>query len=279
MIKIVTDSTCNLSPEQLQSHDIRVAPITIQFAEETYREGIDIDQDLFYRKIGELGGLPTTSQPSSGVFAGIYRELTEQGHSILCITISHQLSGTYQSAMIARHSVPEADVQVFNSATLSFGTGYMVLEAARAAKAGQSVKSILERLGEIRSKMSLFFTPSTLEYLQKSGRVGGFQAVLASVLDIKPIITVENGLLQVYSKVRTRRKSLNRVLELTEAAMGTTDLISVAVFHARSPGEGQALLDRAQTRFNCLETLIDDLVVSLSVHGGPGTVGLFAYKV
>ncbi len=279
MIKIVTDSTCNLSPEQLQRYDIRVAPIAIQFGTETYEEDVDIDRDLFYKKIDELGIIPTTSQPSPGKFADYYRELTEQGHSILSITITSKHSGTYQSAILAKDMVPEADVEVFDSATISFGTGYMVLEAARAAEAGQSREDILKRLAEIRDNMCLFLTPATLKYLQMSGRVGRLATAFASLLDIKPIIKIEDGLLEACENVRTRSKAINRVLELTEEKMGTTDPINIAAIHARSPEEGQAVLEKAKARFNCQETMVGDLVASLTVHGGPGIVGLFAYKV
>jgi DegV family protein with EDD domain len=279
VIKIVTDSTSNLSPEQLQRYDIRVAPISIQFTTETYEEDIDIDRDLFYKKIDELGIIPTTSQPSPGRFADYYRELTDQGHSILCITITTKHSGTYQSAILAKDMVPEADVEVFDSATISLGTGYMVLEAARAAKAGQSRESILKRLEEIRDNMCLFLTPATLKYLQMSGRVGRLRTAFASLLNIKPVIKIEDGLLEACENVRTRAKAVNRVLELTEEAMGTTDPINIAAIHARCPEEGQALLEKAQARFNCQETLIGDLVASLTVHGGPGILALFAFKV
>ncbi len=279
MIKIVTDSTSNLSPEQLQRYDIRVAPISIQFGTETYEEDIDIDRDLFYQKIDELGIIPTSSQPSPGRFADYYRELTDQGHSILTITITSKHSGTYQSAILAKDMVPEADVEVFDSASISFGTGYMVLEAARAAEASQSRESILKRLEEIRDNTCLSFTPATLKYLQMSGRVGGLAAAFASLLNIKPIIVMEDGKLEAREKVRTRSKAINRVLELTEEAMGTTDPINIAAIHARCPEEGQALLEKAQARFNCQETLIGDLVASLAVHGGPGIVAIIAYKV
>jgi len=279
VIKIVTDSTSNLSPEQLQRYDIRVAPISIQFRTETYEEDVNIDRDLFYNKIDELGIIPTTSQPSPGRFADHYRELTDQGHSILSIAITSKHSGTYQSAILAKDMVPEADVEVFDSATISFGTGYMVLEAARAAEAGQSRESILKRLEEIRDNMCLFLTPSTLKYLQMSGRVGRLATAFASLLNIKPVIKVEDGLLEACENVRTRAKAVNRVLELTEEAMGTTDPINIAVIHARAPEEGQALLEKAQAKFNCQETLIGDLVASLTVHGGPGILGLFSYKV
>lgn len=281
MIKIVTDSTCNLSlfPELLQKYDIRVAPISIQFGMETYEEDVDIDRHLFYRKIDELGIIPTTSQPSPGRFAEHYRELTEQGHSILTITITSKHSGTYQSAILAKDMVPGADVEVFDSATISLGTGYMVLEAARAAEGGQSRENILHRLAEIRDNMCLFLTPATLKYLQMSGRVGKLATAFASLLNIKPIIAIENGLLEACENVRTRAKAINRLLELTEEKMGTTHPLNLAVIHARCPEEGQALLEEARARFNCRETMIGDLAASLAVHGGPGIIGLFAYRV
>jgi len=279
VIKIVTDSTCNLSPEQLQRYDIRAAPISIQFGTETYEEDIDINRDLFYKKIDEMGIIPTSSQPAPGRFADYYRELTDQGHSILSIAITSKHSGTYQSAVLAKDMVPEADVEVFDSLTISLGTGYMVLEAARAAEAGQSRESILQRLEEIRDNMCLSFTPATLKYLQMSGRVGRLATAFASLLDIKPVITLEDGLLEARENVRTRSKAINRLLELTEEKLGTSDPINIAVIHARTQEEGQALLEKAQARFNCQETLIGDLVASLTVHGGPGTLILFAYKV
>ncbi|NIO69248.1 MAG: DegV family EDD domain-containing protein [Anaerolineae bacterium] len=279
MIKIVTDSTCNLSPEQLQRYDIRVAPLTIQFGTETYEEDVDIDRDLFYKKIDEMGIIPTTSQPPPGRFADYYRQLTEQGHSILTITLTSKHSGAYQSAILAKDMVPEADVEVFDSTTATFGTGYMVLEAARAAEAGQSRENILKRLEEIKDNMCLFLTPATLKYVQMSGRVGRLAIALASLIDVKPIIKLEDGLLTACENVRTRAKAINRMLELTEEKMGTTDPINIGVVHARSPEEGKTLLEKAQARFNCQEAMIDDFVASLTVHGGPGTLGLFAYKV
>jgi len=226
-----------------------------------------------------MGIIPTTSQPPPGRFADYYRQLTEQGHSILTITLTSKHSGAYQSAILAKDMVPEADVEVFDSTTASFGTGYMVLEAARAAEAGQSRENILKRLEEIKDNMCLFLTPATLEYVQVSGRVGRLAIALASLIDIKPIIKLEDGLLTACENVRTRSKAINRMLELTEEKMGTTDPINIGVVHARCPEEGKTLLEKAQARFNCQEAMIDDFVASLTVHGGPGTLGLFAYKV
>jgi DegV family protein with EDD domain len=279
MIKIVTDSTNNLSEDILKRYDIRVAPISIQFGEETYEEEIDIDRDLFYRKIDEMGILPTSAQPTPAWFTKHYTELTEQGHSILAITITSKHSGTYESAVLAKSMVPEADVEVFDSLSISLGTGWMVLEAARAIEEGQNRQQILSRLEGIRDRHSFVFTPATLKYLQMSGRVGTLQGALASLLSVKPIITLEDGLLEARENIRTRGKATDRLIEFTEERLGTTDPVNMAVVHARAPEEGQALLERAKAHFNCKETMIADLVASLSVHGGPGVLMLTGYKV
>jgi DegV family protein with EDD domain len=279
MLKIIADSTCNLTDEMLRRHDIRIAPISIQFANETYEEDIDIDRDTFYRKIDEMGIIPTTSQPTPAWFEKYYKELHGQGHSILVITITSKHSGTYESAVLAKSMVPEADVEIFDSLSISLGTGWMVLEAAQAIEAGQDRMQIIERLTEIRDRSYLFLTPATLKYLQMSGRVGALQFALGSLLDAKPVITLDKGVLEATENVRTRGKSVNRIIELLEEAVGTTDPVHLAVIHARAEEEGQELMGRVQSIFNCTEVLFGDLVASLAVHGGPGILGLFGYRV
>jgi DegV family protein with EDD domain len=279
MIKIVADSTCNLRPEILERYDIRVAPISIQFRDETYEEEIDIDRAAFYRKIEEMGIIPTTSQPTPAWFARYYEELASHGHQILTITITSKHSGTYDSAVLAKEMVPQANVHVFDSLSISLGTGWMILEAARMSEAGDDLPHILDRLATVRERMSLKLTPSTLKYLQMSGRVGRLQGVLASMLRVLPIISVDYGVLEAGERIRTRSKALARLIELTEQTVGTTLPVNLAVVHANIPQEGQDFLEQAQSRFNVNEVMFDDLVASLAVHGGPGIIGLIAYPV
>jgi DegV family protein with EDD domain len=279
MIKIIADSTCNLPRDVLAEHDIRIAPVAIQFGNETYEEGIDIDRELFYRKIEQLGMIPTSSQPTPAWFAKHYRELTDQGHSIIVITVTSKHSGTYNSAMLGKQMVPEANVAVVDSLSVSLGTGWMVLEAAEAIKAGKLSEMILQRLEEIRARLHVTLTPATLKYLQMSGRVGRLQSALGSLLDLKPIIAIKDGTLEAIQNVRTRSKALERLLERTEQLVGTKNPINAAVVHAQVPHEGRALLDQVKRRFNCQRILSHDLVASLAVHGGPGVIGLIAYKV
>ena len=175
MVKIITDSTCNLDNELLARHDVRVAPIAIQFGEQTFEEGIDIDRNAFYSRIERTGRIPTTSQPSPSWFERFYRQVHAQGDQALVITVTAKHSGTYQSALLAKAMVPQASVEVFDSASISLGTGWMVVEAARASERGQPLASILERLDHIRRHLHLVITPATLKYLQMSGRVGKLQ--------------------------------------------------------------------------------------------------------
>lgn len=279
MVKIITDSTNNLDDQLLARHDIRVAPIAIQFGEESFEEGIDIDREAFYSRIERTGRIPTTSQPSPSWFERFYREVHAQGEPALVITVTAKHSGTYQSAVLAKAMVPEATVEVFDSASISLGTGWMVVEAARASERGQSLTSILERLEHIRRHLQLALTPSTLKYLQMSGRVGKLQGALASLLDVKPIIAVRDGLLEAGERVRTRGKALHHLVDYVQEHTRSATAVNLAVIHARAPEEGQQLLDLARRALPVREVLVADLVASLAVHGGPGIVGLAAYPV
>ncbi len=277
MIKIVTDSTADVSQPLLERYDIRVVPVNIQFGQETYQEGIDIDRPTFYRKLEEA--MPTSSQPSPGQFVEVYRPLVEEGHSIISLHVTSKHSGTYQSALLAKSMLPEADIQVFDTLSISMGTGYQVLAAARAAEEGRSMEEILRLLEGIRSRMHLYLTPATLKYLQRSGRVGKLAGALASLLSVKPIIKVEDGLLEAFEKVRTRGKALDRLVELTAQAVGTTEPVKLAIAHAEAHEEAEALRARLEETFNCDEMHVVDLACSLTVHGGPGIIGIISYKV
>ena len=281
MMKVLTDSTCDLPVELLQRHDIRVIPVNIQFGTDSYEEGVTIDCSTFYSKVDELQMIPTTSQPSAGRFAQVYRELAAEGaDSILSVHVTSKLSGTYQSAELARQMVAdEVTVHTFDSASGSSGLGFMVLEAAQMAEAGESATSILERLQEMRQRMRILFTMADLRYAQMSGRVGKLKGTLASVLDLKPIVGMDDGVIDVVAQVRARKKAVSQILTLMEAEIGTTEPVNLAVMHAEALQEGQELLERVRDRFNCQLSFLQDLAVSLVANLGPGTLGLIGYRI
>jgi DegV family protein with EDD domain len=281
MIKIATDSTCDLPVEYFEEYGVTVVPINIQFGTNTYEDGIDIDRDTFYRKIDELGILPSTSQPSAGQFEVYYRRLLEGGATdVVSIHVTAKLSGTFQSAELAREML-EGQVRVhpFDSACGSAGLGFMVVEAARMARDGQGVAEILDRMKTIRERMNIILTLKDLRFAQMSGRVGRLQSSLVSLLNVKPIVLLEDGLLDVGDKVRTQRKAIDRMVEIMVERVGTSASVNLAVIHAQAPDLGQELLDRARALFNCHETFLADLTSSLVVQFGPGTLGLIAYRI
>lgn len=281
MIKIVTDSTCDLPAEMYQQYDISVVPINIQFGTETYLDGVTIDRETFYRRIDELGILPKTSQPSAGQFEEHYVRLAEAGaQEIISLHVTARLSGTYQSAQLAREMVADrVRVHPFDSACGSAGLGFMALEAARMVEAGKGVAHILARLEEIRPRINIILTMKDLRFAQMSGRVGKMQSSLASLLNIKPLVALENGLIDVREKVRTHSKALSRMIEMMAERVSTSEEVNLAAVHAQAPEEGQTLLEMARTMFRCRETFLVDLATSLVVHFGPGTLGLVAYRV
>lgn len=276
-IGIVTDSTADVPPPLLQRYDIRVVPINIQFGQETYEEDVTIDRATFLRWLDEKE-MPTSSQPSPGRFAELFQALIEEGYEqILCVAITSKHSGTYQSAVLASSMMPQARIEVWDSLAISMGTGFQVLAAARMAERGASLEAILGRLEEIRSGMRTYLTLATLKYLQKSGRVGTLSGVLASLLAVKPILHVEDGVLGVRGKVRTRSRALQRMVELITNDLGGASSVRLAIPHAEALEEALQLREQLETELNCVETHVVDLACSLTVHGGPGLIGVVAY--
>ena len=280
MIKIATDSTHDLPPEIFRQHEIAVVPINIFFGTESYLDGITIDRSTFYRKIDELGILPKTSQPSAGQFVEVYDRLTAEGATdIISLHVGAKLSGTVQSAEMAKEMVAgRVRVHPFDSGGGSAGLGFLILEALRMIEAGKTVADILARLEAIRPRINILLTVRDLRYAQMSGRIGRLQASLASLLNIKPIIVLRDGVLSVGDKARTQSKAVDHIVRMMAERLGTVVPVNLAAVHAEAPEAAQALLDRAKTLFDCRESFVAELAACLAVHFGPGTVGLVGYQ-
>lgn len=281
MIKIVTDSTCDLPAEFYRQYDIAVVPVNIQFGTDSYLDAVTIDSTTFYRKIDELGVLPKTSQPSAGQFEECYSRLAEAGATdIVSIHVTAKLSGTYQSAELAKEMVADrVRVHPFDSACGSGGLGFMCVEAVRMAESGKGVDEIMARMETIQASMNVLLTLKDLRFSQMSGRVGKLQGSLASLLNVKPIVLLEDGLLDVVDKVRTQSKAIDRMIEIMVERLGTSAPVNLATVHAQAPDMGHALLERTKGIFDCKETFVSELALSLAVQFGPGTLGLIAYHV
>lgn len=280
MIRIVTDSTCDLPAGQLAQLGVTVVPISISFDSEEYLEGETLAYGEFFRKIEETGVIPKTSQPAPGRFIQTYRQLAAAGATtVLSLHVTGKLSGTAQSAKLAAETLAnEVDVRVFDSLGGSAGNGFMVLEAHEMLAQGANADQILARWSEMREQLQIFFYLDTLKYARMSGRVGALQGALASVLKIKPLIVLDHGVLNVAERVRSRKAALARLMEMIEEQTKGQP-INLAVIHAEDLAGAQELLASLQARLDCRRTFIARLATSLVTNLGIGTLGTVFYPI
>lgn len=277
MLRIVTDGAADILPTWAQEYGIDTIPVNILFGEKSYLQGVELDNEGFYKLVDESKRIPKTSQPSPHQFVEFYRKIAQKGDTILSIHITAKLSGTYASAISAAEELKgEFNVIPIDSACGSLGIGLMCREARKMERAGKSVDQIVQAIESIKSRVSVILTLDTLEYAKMSGRVGTMQAALASVLNVKPIAVLENGVLNMAEKVRTRKAALDRVIAMAKEKFGDQP-VYLAVVHARDLKSGEALLEQAKSHFNHKETMISELSISIAANLGPGTVGLILY--
>ncbi|MFZ5819551.1 MAG: DegV family protein [Chloroflexota bacterium] len=277
MLRIVTDGAADLPTGWEQEFGIDVIPINVQFGEKTYLQFEELDNEGFYKLVDETRKVPKTSQPSPHQFSEFYKKIAREGDTILSIHVTSKLSGTFASAVAAAEEVKGLfKVIPFDSAGGSLGIGFMCRAARLMEKAGRGVDEIVRHLEGVRAKVKIILTLDTLEYARMSGRVGTLSAALASVLNVKPIAVLQDGLVNMVDKVRTRKAALERVLEMGREAFGNQPVL-VGVLQARDPEAGRSLLEEARKYFNFKEAVMTELSISLAANFGPGTVGLVLY--
>ncbi len=273
-MKIVTDCAADLPPEERDQLGIIEAPLYIQFPEGEVNSA-DITPDEFYNRLEAMRpAIPSTAQPSSGLFAGLYQKLAETSKNILSIHVSSGLSGTINSARVGAEQIKDAAISVLDSMTLSGGQRFQVLAAAWAAKAGWSVEAIRERLSTIREQTEVIYTLETLEYLARGGRIGRVQALMGLALKIKPIIRVEraDGKYSTVSKSRTIPQALETITAHLQEMYKDTPLW-ITVLHGRFHEGADMLSKMLSERLNAARLEVMRISPVLGVHTGPGIVG------
>jgi len=274
MIKIVTDSTSCLPADEIEKFDTRVVPLNVHFGEDqVFQEGVTLNNDQFYAMLAEATELPTTSQPSPGQFLDVFSELTKAGHDVLCLVISSKLSGTYQSALDARHSLSEATIVVVDTYSTASALGLMVVTAAEMAAGGHTMDEIVARIEQMRDDMKVYFVVDTLEYLQKGGRIGAAAAFLGTLLKVKPILMLDDGVVKPLDKVRSKRKAIQRLLSELESHVSPDQPVQAIAMHTQAPEEARDLEVEVRRRFNCRRILSGELGPVLGTHTGPGLLG------
>ncbi len=275
-IAIVTDTDCSLPFELSDKLGIRQVPINILFGEETFRTEFDINDVQLFERIDRDGALPTTSAPSPGQFAEAYQAAFNAGaDEVICFTVSGEVSATYGAAVNAKELVPDKTITVVDTRSLSLGQGFQALEAAELAKAGKSRDEIIAAATSMEERSHFFAALSTLKYLAMSGRVGHLAAGMANMLNIKPILTIQDGKLDMLEKIRTKSKAWARLFELTAEAIGDQEVERMGIVHVAAVEQAKEFEAQLRDKVTCPDDiLIADLTAGLAVHSGAGMVGV-----
>lgn len=276
-IVVVTDSTAYIPDEALEGLHIPVIPLWVLWGDERFRDGVDIDPPTFYRRLRGSSTFPTTSQPSAGEFVEFFRQAGAGADALVGIFISSKLSGTIPNAQAAREQLPELTIRIVDSLSTSMGLGFVVLAAARAAAAGRSLDEVVAEAEAVRDRMHVLFAVDTLEYLHRGGRIGGAKRFLGTALNIKPILQLEDGRVEALVQVRTKRKAVERMLEIAEERLGGKRAAEVAVLDVDCPEEGDALAEEAKERLGVDRVYRTTVSPVIGTHAGPGTVGIALY--
>ncbi len=278
-IAVVTDSTTGLPVDIVEEFDIPVIPLNVHWGEEIYKDGVTLDAPTFYRWLQERQDFPKTSQPSAGEFMTFFAGVAERFETdiILGIFISSDLSGTFTSANLAKKEMPELNIEVVDSRFISMGAGFMVMEAARLAREGASMGTILKNVREIQESLHIFFAVDTLEYLHRGGRIGGAARLLGTALSLKPLLMIHEGQVEPLEKVRRRRKSLQRVVEVSKEHLNSKPPEELAILHTGDDEDLEFVVDMVTEELKPKRLYKNILTPVVGTHGGPGTIGLTFY--
>ncbi|MGI6224873.1 MAG: DegV family protein [Peptococcales bacterium] len=275
-IALVTDSSCDLPRDIINKYNIHVLPLHIIFQDGDFRDRVDITSEEFYERLKTE--IPSTSMPSVGETWELFERLKNEGYThVLAILLSSGLSGTFSMVEGLRDKITELGInlKIINSKALSLGLGFLVMHAGELIKNGTPLHDIIDKVEGLVKETKVFFVLKTLEYLRKGGRIGLVEGTIGDILDIKPIISInEEGIYYSVAKVRGRLRSLNRISEIAQEAIGNRKVF-LAVVHGDALEDAQYVLNKLkEAQVNIKESFISQTTASMAVHTGPGLVGI-----
>ena len=278
-IKIVTDSTSYIADEYIKKYDIKLVSLNVIINGVSSRE-LDIENEVFYEEIKNSKEIPKSSQPIPEEMLNTFREIVEDGDSIVGIFLSSKMSGTYSSANMIKDMIledyPDAEIHILDSKTNCMQMGFAVIEAARTASEGKSINEVINTENQVINNSRFLFTPETLEYLKKGGRIGGAAALFGNVLQIKPILTVVNGETSVFKKVRTRKKAIEEIVKTVLEEIEAKGLGDIVVHHINCQEDGLKLAKALENKLG-KKVDIQSIGPVIGVHVGPGSIGIAYY--
>ena len=275
-IAFVTDTDCSLPEDLAARYHIRQIPITVQFGEESFLTGVNLDDTALFERVDRENKLPSTAAPSPGQFLEAYEKAFAAGaDTVMCFAVSSAVSATYNNAVTAQQMLPERDIRVMDTQSLSLGQGFIVLAAAEAAQQGASPEECLAHAQDVAQRAHLFAALATVKYLAMSGRVGSIAAGMAGLLSIKPILTIQDGKLELLERIRTQKKAWSRVIELAAQATNGKPIERMGIVHVAARPAAKEFEQQLRAQLICpADILVNDLTPGLSVHTGTGLVGV-----
>lgn len=270
---IVTDSTAYLTEEQLSNYHIHVIPLAVIVDGQSYEEEIDLSASEFYDKVRGNGPLPKTSQPPVGRFVSLFESLKEEYDAVISIHLSSGISGTYAGAVQAGEMVEGIDVLAFDTELSCYMQGFYVLRAAQLAQEGIDPQTIMETLYEMKKTMRAYFMVDDLAHLQRGGRLSGAQAIIGSLLQVKPILHFDEKVIVPFEKIRTRKKAMKRIVDLLAEDAEKMSL-DVAIIHANCVEDAEKWKEEIEARLSNLSITISHFGPVIGTHLGEGSMGL-----
>jgi DegV family protein with EDD domain len=278
-VAIIADSSSDIPKDICEKYSISVIPLYVIFGSETYKDdGKQLTIKAFYDKIRKSPSLPTTSQPTPGDFLELYRELLKTHDSIINILISKKMSGTIASAELAARELPDADITIIDSEKVHMPCGFIAVKAAQMAASGSTKEEILAKVDEMKEKVTVLFIPRTLEYLKKGGRIGRAKALMASLLEIKPILTLHDGEVSPYKNTRRWEQGKQEIINIMETMIKNPQKLHVFVGDSDMKTEGDEFASKIKNKFNPQELIRGDLGPVVGSHAGPGTLAATFYE-
>lgn len=279
-IKVVTDSTSYIPEELLKKYDISVISLNVIINDKSVRE-LDLSNAYFYQEMAQCKDLPTSSQPIPEEMMSVFEKHISQGHSVLGLFLSSEMSGTFSSAHMIKDILleryPDAEITLIDSRSNCMQMGYAAIEAAKAAAAGKDMAQVIEVADFVIANSRFVFTPDTLDYLKKGGRIGGASALLGNLLQIKPILTVTDGKTAILTKVRTKKKAVSTIVDTLFADYQPEEIGGVIVHHINCESEGRALALALEEKLS-MPVMLQSIGPVIGLHVGPGSIGIAYHK-
>lgn len=273
MIRMIADSTCDISVAQQKEWGVEVAPLNVYFGEEHFLDGVNLDADGFYARLQSSDVLPTTAQINPNTFAQIFEQALAEGDQVVCITLSPKLSGTYQSANIAKELVGSDDIFVVDSTNVTFGMGLLIYQATRLRDQGLTAQELVTEIEALAGRLRFYAVVDTLKYLKLSGRISAATAVVGGMLSINPILNIRDGVVESAGKVRGQ-KAAYPWMEKRIAQEPIDSSLPVCVGHAAAPQTMENLQDYFTQRIEGLDVIQSVIGAGVGTHIGPGAAGI-----